>query len=242
VTLAPSLAAPTRILTVTASPVVIPIATVAELPVVTLESMLDLITPSPLPTRTPTLTPTITLTPPPTHTLTATLFALPTRAPSGPPLATAPPVGCPAAWFFTNPIPAACPLNPPFSGAASWQPFQSGLMVWLASQGAVYALYDTPNAPRWQVFRDGFQEGMPETDPAFNSSPPNTWQPRRGFGLVWRTGLDVRTRLGWAVMEFEVAYTAQIQTAADGTIFMTDPRGGVLALSPNGTDWLWYPG
>ncbi len=254
VTLAPTTPAPTRVLSATPSPFNIPVSTSdggTVLEVVTLASDFVLITPTLPPSKTPTLTLTITTTPsrtpPPAASLPPlpTVFAQPT-AYIPPPVGYNPPVGggvspvCGSPWFFVQPVVQACPMNPPLVSAASFQQFQKGFMLWVQQHGAIYVLYDSANPPRWQVFQDTFQEGMPETDPAFGAPPAYTWQPRRGFGLLWRTLPDVRQRIGWAVIEWETNFTAQMQTGSDGWLYVTDPRGGVFALAADGSEWKRY--
>jgi hypothetical protein len=253
VTLAPATLAPTRVLSPTPSPVVIPVLTSelnVPLNVVTFEADFVMVTPTLPPSKTPTLTATATATYTATSPPTATLPPLP-ASPTAPPAVALPPSAgadvsipptCGITWFFARPVPAVCPLNPPLVSAATFQQFEKGFMVWVQQHGAIYVLYDSANFPRWSVYQDAFREGMPETDPAFGSPPAYTWQPRRGFGLVWRTLPDVRQRLGWAVSEWEQAFTIQIQTGADGTIYMSEPRGGVFGLSPDGSDWKRYEG
>lgn len=110
-------------------------------------------------------------------------------------------------------------------------------MIWVGTQDAIYALYLSGAPPRWQVFNDTFQEGMPETDANFDNAPLGTWQPRRGFGLIWRSQPGVKDRLGWALSEDEVSYTVQVQIGSDGMIYMNEPGGSVFSLSPTGNDW-----
>jgi hypothetical protein len=81
---------------------------------------------------------------------------------------------------------------------------------------------------------------MPNRGPAFDNAPSNTWQPQRGFGLLWRTRLDVRQRVGWAITDSETAYTVQIQIASDGAIYMSEPGGSVFALTSDGNVWARY--
>lgn len=257
VTLAPVTPFPTRILSATPSPVVIPVTTselVSPLEVITLAADFVLVTPTLPPSKTPTLTLTATLTPTaprPTLTLpptqpSLTLSPLGVVAPPRPILPTAisvPPVvaqPCSVAWFFAQPIVPGCPLNPPLVSEASYQQFQNGFMLWVQQQDAIYVLYDSANPPRWQAFPDQFETGMPETDPAYDNPPPYAWQPRRGFGLVWRTRPELRSRLGWAVIEWETVYTAQAQIGADGTLYISEPRGGIFSLMPGGVDWKRY--
>lgn len=254
-TLAPTTPAPTRALSATPTPLIVGASTVAlstDNPSPTSQSGFVLITPTLPPSKTPTRTPTVTLTTPPTRTPTprptfssnsvfATPFAIPTSG-GVVPLPTAivvnpPSQSCSTAWFFTTSIAATCPLNPPLVSPGSFQPFQFGMMIWVAQQDAIYVLYDTVNPPRWQVYNDGFQDGMPDTDPAFNNAPPSTWQPRRGFGLLWRIRTDVSGRIGWATTEAELPFTTQVQIGADGVIFIAGSQGDVYSLRPDGADW-----
>ena len=131
-------------------------------------------------------------------------------------------------------------MNPPLVSAGAFLQFQNGAMLWVAKQDAIYVLYDSANPPRWQVFNDTFTDGMADTDPAFNNAPPFTWQPRRGFGLLWRSQSALRDRLGWAVTEAEIPFTPQVQLGSDGMIFIGDMRGGVYSLSPDRSDWKRY--
>jgi hypothetical protein len=212
---------------------------------ITLEADFVLVTPTLPPSKTPTATPTITetptITPSPTltATATATMPAFPTSIiiPVTAPVANPVPQVCDSTWFFIEPRPASCPLNPPMADQGVYQEFQNGYMIWIRPQVAIYVLYHDGTQPRWQVFRDHFVEGMPEFDAAYIDSPfPGTWQPRRGFGLLWRSNQAVRDRIGWATMEWEQPYSAQTQTAADGTVFISVPTG-VFSLQPGGTGW-----
>jgi hypothetical protein len=146
-----------------------------------------------------------------------------------------------ARWFFTFPVPPDCPPSGAVISDGSFQPFEDGFMIWVGAQDAIYVLYISAGSPRWQVFPDTYTDDIPEYDPAMNAniSPYAAWQPRRGFGLVWRTYPDVRDRIGWAKSEYEAAYTVEVQVAADGTVYIAEPlpRGGVFQLLPNGADW-----
>lgn len=254
-TLAPSTSEPTRALSPTPSPLIVGASTIVlstNVASPTFQSSFVLITPTLPPSKTPTRTPTVTVPPPPTRTPpprptfssnngVATPFFIPTSG-GVVPLPTAIVVNpaqqsCSTIWFFASLVPASCPLNPPLVSAGSFQPFQYGVMIWVAQQDAIYVLYDTVNPPRWQVYNDGFQEGMPDTDPAFDNPPPSTWQPQRGFGLLWRARPDVSARIGWAVTGAELPYTTQVQIGADGLIFIAEPQGGVYSLRPDGADW-----
>lgn len=213
---------------------------------ITVEAEFILVTPTLPPSKTPTLTPTITpsptVTPSPTQpvTATATTFLLPTSeivaltAPAQQPI----PRVCDSTWFFIEPRPASCPLNPPLASQGVYQTFQNGYMVWVGSQDAIYVLYNDSLHPRWQVFRDYFNEGMPEDSSQFTAAPQaGLWQPRRGFGMLWRGNTDVRNRIGWATLEWEQPYSVQTQTSNDGSIFFNTPTGAVFTLLPGNVEW-----
>jgi hypothetical protein len=124
----------------------------------------------------------------------------------------------------------------------SFLQFQNGFMLWVQQQDAIYVLYDSANQPRWQVFNDAYidNSGIPDFDPAYGNPPAYTWQPKRGFGLLWRNQNVVRERLGWSVIEWETPFDAQVQISSGGTIYMNEPRGGIFVLTADGSEWKRY--
>ena len=200
--------------------------------------------PSKTPTRTPTftLTPTVTLTPTITTTSSATAFLLPTSVIVPLTSLVIAPANqiCDSNWFFLQPRPASCPLNIPNASNGVYQTFQNGVMVWVGSQDAIYVMYNDSGAPRWEVFRDYFSEGMEESSGAFGNAPANGYQPRRGFGMLWRGNEIVRNRIGWANMKDELPYSVQVQTARDGSIYISTPTTDLFGLLPSGTGWNVY--
>jgi hypothetical protein len=150
---------------------------------------------------------------------------------------------CDSVWFFSQPAPASCPQFAPVVDQGVYQEFENGYMVWVGSQDAIYVMFNDAVNPHWQVFRDHFEEGMVSESPDFREAPrPETWQPRRGFGLLWRENRSLRERIGWATMEHEEPYSLQTQVAQDGTLFIEEPGEGVFALMPNGSGWQRYAG
>jgi hypothetical protein len=252
--LEPTIPLPTRILSPTPERSPSTIGTnevLSPLQQVTVNADFVLVTPTLPPSKTPTQTPTMTLTPTqsPTPTVTVTATATFPQFPTSivvPITAVVPnpiPQVCDSTWFFVEPRPTSCPLNPPITSQGVFQSFQNGFMVWVGSQDAIYVLYSDNVQPRWEVYRDSFEEGMPEDDPAFNSAPaPNLWQPRRGFGMLWRNNAVVRNRIGWGTIVLETPYSVQIQTAADGTIFINEPTGGIFSIVAGGSNWTRFAG
>lgn len=247
VTLAPTEVLPTRFLSPT-PPRLTP-EIVSPLNNVTVDAQFVVVTPtlppSKTPTPTPTFTPTPTITPTATmtNTSTATAFLLPTSEL----IALTAPVAvpneriCDSNWFFIQPRPDSCPLYPPNASAGVYQEFQNGTMIWVGSQDAIYVLFNDLAIPRWQVFRDFFDDGMAEESPDYIDAPhPTLWQPRRGFGLLWRDSAVVRNRIGWATQQWEEPYSVQVQTADNGSVFLNTPSTNVVALFPNGINWNRY--
>jgi hypothetical protein len=218
------------------------------LPMPTVNADVVLVTPtlppSKTPTRTPTftLTPTVTLTPTITTTATTTAFLLPTSVIVPVTSLVIAPANqiCDSNWFFLQPRPASCPLNIPNASNGVYQTFANGTMVWVGSQDAIYVMYNDSGSPRWEVYRDTFNEGMEETSGSFSNPPPNGYQPRRGFGMLWRGNEAVRNRIGWANMKDELPYSVQVQTARDGSIYISAPNSSLFGLLPSGAGWNVY--
>jgi hypothetical protein len=218
---------------------------------ITVDGNFVLVTPTLPPSKTPTLTPTQSLTPTqtpsPTSTLpsSATALVLPTSViiPITREVAVAAQEVCASTWFFIQPRPASCPMNPPNSSQGVYQTFERGYMVWVGSQDAIYVLYNDATYPRWEASRDYFSEGMPEVVGEYLNAPaPGLWQPRRGFGLLWRSNGTLQARLGWGTMEWEQPYSVSVQTGRDGTLFISRPTGGIFALMPGNAAWNLYDG
>lgn len=237
------------------SPVAVPVVTVEQVSppeVVTQEAAYVLVTPTSPPSKTPTPThtptQTFTFTPEPTEpttaTATATALIPPTRYVPFITAVVAQPAErvCDSTWFFIEPRPANCPATVPTVSQATFQEFERGLMIWIQQQDRIYVMYYN-DLPAWESYEDPYDEWMPETDQAWEEpAGGGIFQPRRGFGEIWRRYSNVRERIGWAVERWEDIYSSTAQTADDGTIFLQDPDGGVVALMPGQQDWQRYAG
>jgi hypothetical protein len=238
------------------TPVVIPIATLEqESPpeVVTQEAAYVLVTPTDPPSKTPTETETptstFTWTPEPTEpttaTATATAYIPPTKVVPFVTAYVAQPIErvCDSTWFFILPRPDTCPATLATVSQAVYQEFENGLMIWIQQQDLIYVMYNNFGEPAWESYEDLFDDGMIEIDETWEL-PPSTelFQPRRGFGMLWRANPGVRGRIGWALDEWEVPYSSTVQTGEDGTLFLQDPYGGVVLLMPEQRDWSRYMG
>jgi hypothetical protein len=93
---------------------------------------------------------------------------------------------------------------------ASQNMFERGMMIWRQDTRQVYVFHDPTGANcrgTVEVYTENWQEGQPETDPAFDAnSGPGRVQPMRGMGQVWRNNPNVRENLGFA-RGIETGYT-----------------------------------
>ncbi len=99
------------------------------------------------------------------------------------------------------------------------QVFEHGRMFWLRPNRQIWVMVaspDNPNGGDWYCFNDSFEEGEQETDPSL-VPPADRYQPRRGFGKLWRDNPDLKEALGWGLTpEFEL--TSNYMYIAGGTM------------------------
>jgi hypothetical protein len=107
-------------------------------------------------------------------------------------------------------------------------------MFWRGDLRLVYVLY---NDGTWQSFVDLWHEGDMEWDAGI-VPPAGFYQPKRGFGKVWREQPGVRDKLSWATAE-ERGVHASWQ-AYDGGLMLWSDALGVFVLHNDGT-WSRYP-
>jgi hypothetical protein len=157
-----------------------------------------------------TTSPGPTSSPPPTAAPTASPTVAPTPTqPSGPqtPIPT------------ETPRPALFPTDVVAEVQIAEQVFEHGRMFWIRHTQQIWVMQAAPDDPKsgdWFCYNDTFVEGEPEVDPAL-TAPENMYQPRRGFGKLWRTYPDMQTALGWALTpEFEL--TSSYLYVAGGTV------------------------
>jgi hypothetical protein len=103
------------------------------------------------------------------------------------------------------------------------QDFERGYMFWIQPRDQIWVLVqgDNPNgnSGTWYVYEDIYMEGEPEDDPNIQV-PENMFQPRRGFGKLWRETPGLRDTLGFAITpEFDLTtqYTYQPGGSLDAT-------------------------
>lgn len=126
-----------------------------------------------------------------------------------------------------------CPTETEKSVWAGEQLFQMGYMFWRQDTKQIYVIY---NNGTWQICPDTWTPSEPEIDPLV-VAPPGYYQPKRGFGKVWRDCAGVRTNLGWATTE-ERGFYGSAQPFEGGQMLWSSTRG-VYVLYNDGT-WQRY--
>ncbi|NDJ78508.1 MAG: hypothetical protein GYB65_19840 [Chloroflexi bacterium] len=112
------------------------------------------------------------------------------------------------------------------------QVFEHGRMFWFRHNRQIWVMQantDDPNSGNWFCYFDTFEEGQAEFDPDLIPPTDTTeqlYQPRRGFGKLWRENAQIQNGLGWATTpEFELTsdyvYVPGGQMA--GTTFTAGP-------------------
>ncbi|MBM4430374.1 MAG: hypothetical protein FJ026_08530 [Chloroflexi bacterium] len=203
------------------------------------------VVPSPIPTQTPTtpIAPTrtpwvVTATPPPPTQTPIVVTATPiTPAPTVtlPACPITPILGFGRIWttYATVRNRLGCPAELETNTWSAEQTFLGGYMFWRGDLRLIYALY---NNGTWQSFIDTWAEGQAEQDPSI-LAPTGYYQPKRGFGKVWRDQAGVRDKLSWATTE-ERGLGASWQAYQGGLMFWSNTLG-FFVLYNDGT-WSHY--
>ncbi|MDP2659600.1 MAG: hypothetical protein Q8R28_02570 [Dehalococcoidia bacterium] len=165
---------------------------------------------------------------------TAALIGTPVTSPTGP-CATSPGKAF-GKVYSENPNvgrPLGCAQEPEKGASMAEQTFQKGFMYWRGDIRQIYVILD---AGRWVAYPDTWNEGDPSPSVG-TPTPPETVEPIRGFGKVWRDGPAVRTGLGWAT-ERERGFNGLVQPFEQGVMIGTD-KGVIFVLFGSGA-WLRF--
>jgi hypothetical protein len=114
------------------------------------------------------------------------------------------------------------------------QSFQGGLAIWRSDTREIYVL--RREGYRWSVHSDTWRPG--ERIAVDAAPPPGALVPAGGFGSVWRSTPEIKSRLGWAVYEPRGS-GGTIQMFERGMIVWT-PHGLLYVLSDDGR-WRTFP-
>ena len=153
-----------------------------------------------------------------------------TPSPTPPPCSIMPVLGFGNVWNSDAQVRTClgCPTQPEGGVWMAEQTFDGGYMFWRQDQDRIYALF---NDGTWQQFTNAWHEGDPETDPSI-VPPAGKYQPRRGFGKLWRDNAVVRTQLGWATIQ-ERGFSGSLQPFERG-LMIWSPQLGIFALCNDG--------
>jgi hypothetical protein len=108
------------------------------------------------------------------------------------------------------------------------QTFISGRMFWRSDNKMIYVLNANGT---WQQVADTWSAAEPEWDTSI-VAPAGYFQPKRGFGKVWRSVLGVRSSLSWGTIE-ERGFNGSVQSFTGGTMVYS-PWGGIYVLYGDG--------
>ena len=193
-----------------------------------------------IPDASPTETPeSVQATSTPAVTQAATAQATSTPVPTLPPTtratATSPPA-CPAVTgtfagvWQQHQNQLGCARSDVYSTWSAQQNFEGGEMFWRQDTDGIWVLYYNGT---WRGYSNTWQEGNPTyscPESAPSQSPPT---PLRGFGKIWCTYSDVRSRLGNAV-DAERGFDSLLQDFDNGTLLKMD-SGNTYILYTNYT-------
>lgn len=106
------------------------------------------------------------------------------------------------------------------------QDFERGYMFWISTQEVIWVLLKSAEndaAGEWRIYQDTYEDGVdPEIDATLTPPGEALYQPRRGFGKLWRETPGLRDALGWAT-------TPEL---ALNTVYVYQP-GGTLDANGN---------
>lgn len=134
------------------------------------------------------------------------------------------------------------------------QLFEHGRMFWIQPLSQIWVIVVTDEGRgSWYVYPDTFTEGEPEYDDSIVPPAENLFQPRRGFGKLWRENEEVREMMGWAVTPDEFGYISRYEYYPGGYFteagqFVPEPGYHILfslyeeAFRFNETDQTWQLG
>jgi hypothetical protein len=195
-------------------------------------------------TASPTLAPTTTITPQPTIKPTATPLWEGVQLRLGTP---DPSPDCPDhyPWFFDNHARECASIVLNTWGAV--QPFEHGLMVWIAEGGHTYILLDDGSA--FKPYREVTDTGSAyQTDRNLNLIPPPGFYPViLGFAKFWRglvPGTEwIREQLGWATApETDYSIFWQCNTASDESArcYFSGPQNEIIVMTRGSVPYWSY--
>ena len=118
-----------------------------------------------------------------------------------------------------------CPTEHSNVTWAAWEPFEGGYMFWRNDIDGTYVLYfqdrDDRSTGYWEQMPEEWKWDLSNPEGVGMTPPAGLYEPKRGFGWLWRTHLGgPDSPLGWAEEE-EKGFCAKIQPFDEGLIFQS---------------------
>lgn len=110
-----------------------------------------------------------------------------------------------------------CPVSAGATLWSSWQPFQSGHMIWRHNDDAVFVF---ANGETWDRYSDDWDDQ--EYTSARGTPPTGLQAPIRGFGYLWEGNDQIFEEVGWATAD-ERGFCAIFQQFERGYLLVSDP-------------------
>lgn len=136
-----------------------------------------------------------------TASVVATLGALPSAGTAAATTApTTPVVAVASSTFGPTATSNAFPTETRQQIYIAQEDFEHGYMFWIQATKDIWVLMppkDASSAGEWRIYKDTFVDGEPEIDPTLVPPGASLYQPRRGFGKLWRNNPDIKAALGW---------------------------------------------
>jgi hypothetical protein len=193
--------------------------------------------PTAVPTAVPTARPTSTSVVPVPSSTPLPPTPTPVATPTLPACSITPLLGFGNVWSTHSGVRTrlGCPVEAEKTTWSGEQNLVNGYMFWRGDLSRIYALYSDG---QWQRFDDSWTEGQTEWDVSI-IPPAGYYQPKRGFGKVWREqlvqpGLLVRDKLSWATNE-ERGLSASWQEYAGGLMLWSNSNGTFVLYNDNNT-------
>ena len=107
------------------------------------------------------------------------------------------------------------------------QSFQGGLAIWRSDTREIYVL--RREGGTWSRYQD---QAQPSETVAADAPPPGALVPAGGFGALWLTRPEVKSRLGWAV--YEPRGSGSTIQAFERGLVVWSPHGLLYVLTDDG--------
>lgn len=143
-----------------------------------------------------------------------------------------------AYWIIYVPPVGQPPPPPPPGGVrttqtyASYQPFQTGFMVWSADSSAI-SVY-LAGSGQLRSFAARTYSGWPGPTPGVLAPIPY-YLPQQGFGKVWQSGRGISAAIGWAIGPEQGFTLAVNYNSSNRVTSFSLPTGQWLINNFNGT-------